>query len=77
TPAADCEPDKSGLKVPIENNLRSMVNETKQNPNITLANPLIRTAQRNWLSEEQVIPMKSIHNIAEEQFPIALKRKCQ
>ncbi|KAG1762846.1 hypothetical protein EDD22DRAFT_540247 [Suillus occidentalis] len=54
-----------------------MVNETKQNPIVTLANPLIRTAQRNRLSEEQVTPMKNIHNIAEEQFPIALKRTSQ
>ncbi|KIK40678.1 hypothetical protein CY34DRAFT_255974 [Suillus luteus UH-Slu-Lm8-n1] len=54
-----------------------MVNETKQKPIVTLANPLIRTAQRNRLSEEHVTPMKSIHNIAEEQFPIALKRTSQ
>ncbi|KAG2035169.1 hypothetical protein BDR03DRAFT_545098 [Suillus americanus] len=56
-----------------------MVNETKQNLNDTLGNAPISTIERERLSEseEHITPMKSIRDIAEEQFPIALKRESQ
>ncbi|KAG2108689.1 uncharacterized protein F5147DRAFT_576527, partial [Suillus discolor] len=80
TPAADREPDKkwkSGLKVDIENNLRSMVNEVKQNLNDASANALTSTVERERLSQEHITPMKSIRNITEEQFPVVLRRESQ
>ncbi|KAG1867298.1 hypothetical protein DFJ58DRAFT_640008, partial [Suillus subalutaceus] len=78
----DCEPNKkwkSGLEVGIENDLCSMVNETKQNLNDTFGNGPISTVERERLSEseEYITPMKSIRDIAEEQLPIALKRESQ
>ncbi|KAG1793597.1 uncharacterized protein HD556DRAFT_1237603, partial [Suillus plorans] len=78
TPAADREPDKkwkSGLKVDIENNLCSMVNEVKQTLNDT--NTLTSTVERERLSQEHITPMKSIRNIAEEQFPVVLRHESQ
>lgn len=80
TPAADREPDKkwkSGLKFDIEKNLCSMVNEVKQNLNDTSPNALTSTVERERLSQEHVTPMKSIRNIAEEQFPVVLRRESQ
>ncbi|KAG1850306.1 hypothetical protein C8R48DRAFT_543061, partial [Suillus tomentosus] len=68
---------KSGLKVDIEKSLRSMVNEVKQNLNDTSSNALTSTVERERLSQEHVTPVKSIRNIAEEQFPVVLQRESQ
>ncbi|KAG2140612.1 hypothetical protein DEU56DRAFT_286352 [Suillus clintonianus] len=74
TSAAYFEPDekwKSGLKVDIENNLRSMVTEAKQNLNDTSTKAPVSTFERERLTE--VAPIKSIRNVAEEQFRIPLE----
>ncbi|KAG1744267.1 hypothetical protein EDB19DRAFT_1632877 [Suillus lakei] len=78
--AADFEPDeqwKSRLKVNIESNLRSMVDEAKQNLNDTLKRAPVSAVERERLSEEHLATMKNIRNLAEEQFRIALERERQ
>ncbi|KAG1744302.1 hypothetical protein EDB19DRAFT_534547 [Suillus lakei] len=80
TSAADFEPEekrKSGLKVDIENNLRFMVNEAKQNLSNTLAKAPVSAVNRERLAEEHVTPMKSVRNIAEERFRTALECESQ
>ncbi|KAG1735621.1 uncharacterized protein EDB91DRAFT_1056204 [Suillus paluster] len=74
--ATDLEPDerwKSRLKVDIENNLRSMVDEATQNLNNTLTKAAVSAVERERLTEEHLVTMKSIRNIAQEQFRIALE----
>ncbi|OAX40458.1 hypothetical protein K503DRAFT_768562 [Rhizopogon vinicolor AM-OR11-026] len=78
--AADFEPDeqwKSRLKVDIENNLRSMVNEAKQSLQDTLKKAPVSAVERERLAEEHLATMKNIRNLAEEQFRIALERERQ
>ncbi|KAG1831073.1 hypothetical protein EV424DRAFT_216817 [Suillus variegatus] len=78
--AADFEPDeqwKSRLKVDIENNLRSMVDEAKQNLHDTLKRAPVSALDRERLTEEHLATMKNIRNLAEEQFRIALERERQ
>jgi hypothetical protein len=78
--AVDFEPDeqwKSRLKVDIENNLRSMVNEAKQSLQDTLKKAPVSAIERERLTEEHVATMKNIRNLAEEQFRIALERERQ
>ncbi|KAG2068773.1 hypothetical protein BDR04DRAFT_1023469, partial [Suillus decipiens] len=78
--AADFEPDeqwKSRLKVDIEDNLRSMVDEAKQNLHDTLKKAPASAVERERLTEEHLATMKNIRNLAEEQFRIALERERQ
>lgn len=80
SPAADFEPDeqwKSRLKVDIESNLRSMVDEAKQNLQDTLKRAPVTALERERLTEEHLATMKNIRNLAEEQFRIALERERQ
>jgi len=77
---ADFEPDeqwKSRLKVDIENNLRSMVDEAKQNLHDTLKRAPVSAIERERLTEEHLATMKNIRILAEEQFRIALERERQ
>ncbi|KAG1735597.1 uncharacterized protein EDB91DRAFT_555570 [Suillus paluster] len=77
---ADFEPDeqwKSRLKLDIENNLRSMVDEAKQNLHDTLKKAPVSAAERERLGDEHLATMKNIRNLAEEQFRIALERERQ
>ncbi|KAG1778033.1 hypothetical protein EV702DRAFT_968581, partial [Suillus placidus] len=77
---ADVEPDeqwKNRLKVDIENNLRSMVDEARQNLYDTLKKAPVSAVERERLTEEYLATMKNIRNLAEEQFRIALRRERQ
>ncbi|KAG2032414.1 hypothetical protein BDR03DRAFT_970088 [Suillus americanus] len=78
--AADFEPDeqwKNRLKLNIENNLRSMVDEAKQNLHDTLKRAPVSALERERLTEEHLATMKNIRILAEEQFRIALERERQ
>ncbi|KAG1811896.1 uncharacterized protein BJ212DRAFT_499284 [Suillus subaureus] len=78
--AADFEPDeqwKSQLKVDIESNLRSMVDEAKQNLHDTLKKAPVSIVERKRLTEEHLTTMKNICNLAEGQFRISLERERQ
>lgn len=78
--AADFEPDeqwKKRLRDNIEDNLRSMVNEAKQNLQDTLKKAPVSASEREKLTEDHLATMKNIRNLAEEQFRIALERERQ
>ncbi|KAF8434852.1 hypothetical protein L210DRAFT_3314455, partial [Boletus edulis BED1] len=76
----DLEPDdewKQILKVNIEAGLRSMVDEAKQKLTDELAKGIIRAEERDRLTADHLATLKTIRQLAEEQFRIALERERQ
>ena len=76
----DLEPDdewKQALKVNIEAGLRSMVDEAKQKLNDELAKGIIGPEERERLTADHITTLKTIRQLAEEQFRIALERERQ
>ncbi|KAG8216521.1 hypothetical protein J3R82DRAFT_6637 [Butyriboletus roseoflavus] len=76
----DLEPDdewKQSLKVNIEAGLRSMVDEAKQKLNDELAKGIIGAEERERLTADHLATLKTIRQLAEEQFRIALERERQ
>jgi hypothetical protein len=76
----DLEPDdewKQTLKVNIEAGLRSMVDEAKQKLNDELAKGIIGAEERERLTADHLATLKTIRQLAEEQFRIALERERQ
>ena len=76
----DLEPDdewKQTLKLNIEAGLRSMFDEAKQKLNNELAKGIIGAEERERLMADHLATLKTIRQLAEEQFRIALERERQ
>lgn len=76
----DLEPDdewKQALKMNIEEGLRSMFDEAKQKLNDELAKGIIGAEERERLTADHLATLKTIRQLAEEQFRIALERERQ